>query len=305
MSGIAHFPIGHTPIVRVPLGPEAGDAEFYAKVEWYNPTGSLKDRIALHMIEAAEASGELTPDKVLLEATSGNTGIALSAVAAAKGYQVQIVMSEAMSQERRRTLQALGAHLILTPAELGCDEAVRRATEMAEDPQYHLLGQFERPTNAEAHYLTTAVEVIEQCPDLDCFVCGIGTGGTIMGVGRRLREERPDVTVAGIAAQMQSAIQGFMSLDQYVAPILDVDVMHERVAVTDEEAFEGARALACDHGLFVGLSSGANYVAAQKLAQQGYKCIVGVFGDSGAKYLSTAAFANVPCRCCRREAVPT
>ncbi len=295
MPRISHFAIGNTPMVRVLLGPEGGAAEFYAKLEWYNPTGSLKDRIALHMIEAAEASGELRPGKVLLEATSGNTGIALTAVGVAKGYRVQIVMCEAMSEERKRTLRALGAELIQTPAEEGCDGAVLRAQAMAEDPKYHLLGQFTRATNAEAHYLTTGAEVVRQRPDLDCFVCGIGTGGTIMGVGRRLREALPQVKVAGIAAQLQSGIQGLMSLEQYVAPILDVNVIDERVEVTDEEAFAAARRLAREQGLFVGLSSGAVYAAAHKLAARGYRRIVGLFGDSGAKYLSTAAFAECEC----------
>jgi cysteine synthase len=292
MPPITRFSIGNTPLVPVPLGPEAGEAEFYAKLEWYNPTGSLKDRIALHMIEAAEASGELTPGKILLEATSGNTGIALAAVAAAKGYSAQIVMSAAMSEERKRTLKALGAELVLTPAEAGCDGAVIRAQEMAEDPRYHLLGQFTRPANAEAHYLTTGAEIMRQCPDLDCFVVGIGTGGTIMGVGRRLREKLPHVRIAGIAVQQQSIIQGLMSLEQYVAPILDVSIMDERVPMADEEAFAAARELAREHGLFVGLSSGATYAAARKLAAKGYRRIVGLFGDSGAKYLSTEAFAG-------------
>jgi len=292
MRGIPHFSIGNTPLVRIPLGPEFDSAEFHAKLEWHNPTGSLKDRIALHMMEAAEASGELTPEKVLLEATSGNTGIALAAVAAAKGYRAEIVMCEAMSEERKRTLRALGANLVLTPAEEGCDGAVLRAQEMAEDPRYHLLGQFIRPTNAEAHYLTTGAEIVRQMPDLDCFVVGIGTGGTIMGVGRRLREELPHAKVAGIATQYQSMIQGLMCLEQYVAPILDLSIMDERVPVADGEAFAAARELAREHGLFVGLSSGATYAAARKLAAQGYRRIVGVFGDSGAKYLSTDAFAS-------------
>jgi len=276
----------------VPLGPDAGGAQFFAKLEWYNPTGSLKDRIALHMIEAAEASGELTPDKILLEATSGNTGIALAAVAAAKGYGAQIVMSAAMSEERKLTLRSLGAELVLTPAEEGCDGAVIRAQDLAEGPRYHLLGQFVRPTNAEAHYLTTGAEVVRQCPELDCFVAGIGTGGTIMGVGRRLREALPHVKIAGIAAQYQSMIQGLMSLEQYVAPILDLSILDERVEVSDAEAFAAARELAREQGLFVGLSSGATYVAARKLAARGYRRIIGLFGDSGAKYLSTEAFAG-------------
>jgi len=292
MSSIRHFATGNTPLVRVPLGPEAGDAELHAKLEWYNPTGSLKDRIALHMIESAEASGDLQPGEVLLEATSGNTGIALAAVAAAKGYRAQIVMSEAMSEERKRTLRALGAELVLTPAEEGCDGAVVRAAEMAQDPKYYLLGQFTRPTNAEAHYLTTGAEVVQQCPDLDCFVAGIGTGGTIMGVGRRLRETLPHVKIAGIAAELQSGIQGLMSLEQYMAPILDVSIMDERVPVSDEEAFAATRHLAREYGLFVGLSSGAVYAAARKLAAKGYRRIVGVFGDSGARYLTTAPFAG-------------
>jgi len=233
------------------------------------------------------------PSKVLLEATSGNTGIALSAVAAAKGYRVKIVMSAAMSQERRRTLRALGAELELTPAEWGCDAAVERAEEMAGDPQYYLLGQFTRPTNVEAHYLTTGAEVVEQQPDLDCFVTGIGTGGTIMGVGQRLRETLPDVKVAGVMVQEQSTIQGLMALEQYVPPILDPSIMDERVEVSDDEALAGTQRLAQEHGLFAGLSSGATYAAAHKLAAKGYHRIVGIFGDSGAKYLSTAAFAGV------------
>jgi len=207
-----------------------------------------------------------------------------------------------MSEERRRTLHALGAELELTPAEWGCDAAVTRAEEMAEDPQYYLLGQFMRPTNVEAHYLTTGAEVVEQRPDLDCFVTGIGTGGTIMGVGQRLREALPEVKVAGIIVQPQSAIQGLMSLEQYVPPILDPDIMHERVEVSDEEAVAAAQRLAGEHGLFAGLSSGASYAAAHKLAAKGYRRIVSVFGDSGAKYLSTAAFAGIACRCCEREA---
>ena len=301
MPGIGHFAIGNTPLVRIPLGPEAGPAEFHAKLEWYNPTGSLKDRIALHMLEAAEASGELQPGKVLLEATSGNTGIALAAAARAKGYRVQIVMSAAMSQERRRTLHALGAELILTPGELGCDAAVVKAQEMAEDQRYYLLGQFQRPTNPDAHYRTTGAEVVRQKPDLDVFLAGIGTGGTIMGVGRMLRETLPHVKVAAIHCQMQSMIQGLMSLDQFVPPILDLDMLDVKVPVSDEEAFAAARELAADHGLFVGLSSGAVYAAARKLAAQGFRRIVGVFGDSGAKYLSTAAFAGIQCTCCRRQ----
>ena len=294
MAGISNFAIGNTPLAPVPLGPEAGDARFFAKLEWYNPTGSLKDRIALHMIEAAEASGELTSDKILLEATSGNTGIALAAVAAAKGYRAQIVMCEAMSEERKLTLRSLGAELVLTTAEEGCDGAVIRAQELAQDPRYHLLGQFVRPTNAEAHYLTTGAEIVRQCRDLDCFVAGIGTGGTVMGVGRRLREELPPVRIAGVAAQHQSMVQGLMSLEQFVAPILDLSILDERVEVSDSEAFAAARELARDQGLFVGLSSGATYAAARKLATRGYRRIVGLFGDSGAKYLSTEAFASLP-----------
>ena len=283
--------IGDTPLVKVPLGPDAGDAEFFAKLEWYNPTGSLKDRIALHMIEECERSGELTPDKILLEATSGNTGIALAAVAKAKGYRAEIVMCEAMSDERKRTLRALGAKLILTPADEGCDRAVELAAEMAEDPKYHALGQFDRDTNPGAHYLTTGPEVLRQRPDLDCFVAGIGTGGTITGIGCRLKEDAPHVTVAGIATQMQSMIQGLMALEQYQAPILDLSVVDEQVRIMDQEAFQATRHLAQEHGLFVGISSGAVYAAARKLAAMGFRRIVGVFGDSGSKYLTTEAFA--------------
>ena len=282
--------IGNTPLVEVPLIEAPPGARFFAKLEFFNPTGSLKDRIAHFMVEKAESEGRLKAGQVLVEATSGNTGIALAAVGRMKGYSVTIAMPETMSMERRKTMAALGAELVLTPGEAGCDGAMERARELAQQPGYYLVGQFENRDNATAHYETTAVEILAQMPELDTFVAGIGTGGTVTGVAKRLREQRPGVKVVGIEPFPGSRIQGMRCLDVWVPPILDLSLLDERPRIRDEDAFQAARDLARRHGLFVGMSSGAVMWEAQRQAQEGRTCIVGIFGDNGSKYLSTDLF---------------
>jgi cysteine synthase B len=280
--------IGNTPITEIPLG--ASGACLLAKLEFSNPTGSLKDRIARYMVEKAEAAGRLKPGHTLLEATSGNTGIALAAVGAVKGYRVKIIMAENMSVERRKMISAFGAQVILTPAAAGSDGAIALAAEMARQAEHFLVGQFHNPDNVLAHYETTAVEILRQTPDLDTFVAGMGTGGTIMGVAKRLREEKPDVRIVGIEMKRGSRIQGLKDFEDFVPPILDFSVLDERVVADDEEAIQATRRLAREHGIFAGISSGAVFAEALRQAQKGRRRIVGIFGDSGSRYLSTSLF---------------
>jgi len=280
--------IGNTPVAEIPLG--ASGACLLAKLEFSNPTGSLKDRIALYMVEKAEAAGRLKPGQTLLEATSGNTGISLAAVGAVKGYRVKILMAENMSLERRQMISAFGAQVILTPAPAGSDGAIALAAEMAREPEHFLVGQFHNPDNVLAHYETTAVEILRQAPDLDTFVAGMGTGGTIMGVAKRLREEKPDVKIVGIEMKRGSQIQGLKDFEDFVPPILDFSLLHERVLADDEEAIQATRRLAREHGIFAGISSGAVFAEAIRQAEKGRRRIVGIFGDSGSRYLSTSLF---------------
>lgn len=280
--------IGNTPLVEVPWEGGPNGARFFAKLEFYNPTGSLKDRIARYMIERAEADGRLQPGQILVEATSGNTGIALAAIARIKGYRIKIFMPERMSVERRKIMAALGAELILVPGEP--DDAIEKSRELAQSPGHYLVGQFDNPDNVLAHYETTAVEILRQLPDLDTFIAGIGTGGTIMGVAQRLREEKPEVKVVGIQTYPDSQIQGLKNLDKLVPPILDLSLIDELVKVKDEDAFQTTRDLARKYGFFVGVSSGATMFVARKQAEEGRRCLVGIFGDDGSKYLSTDLF---------------
>jgi len=284
--------IGNTPLVEVPLAGAPEGSHFFAKLEFFNLTGSLKDRMVRYMIEKAEASGRLKPGQILVEATSGNTGIALAAIGRLKGYSVKIAMPENMSIERRRIMAALGAELVLTPAQDGADGAIERAHELARESGHYLLGQFENPDNVLAHYHTTAAEILQQMPDIDTFITGIGTGGTITGVAKRLREQKPQVKVVGIEPYPGSLIQGLRCLDSSVPPILDLSLLDERPRVKDEDAFQTTRRLASDHGLFVGISSGAVMFEAHRQAQKGRRCIVGIFADDGSKYLSTGVFGD-------------
>ena len=285
--------IGQTPIVKInKINPNPA-AEIYAKIEWFNPTGSLKDRIALTMIEEAEQKKRLTKDKIILEATSGNTGIGIAWVAALKGYKCAIVMAKDVSEERKKILDLLGADLIFVNTE---SEAIAKAREMAEDPQYVMTDQFANDINWKTHYQTTAQEVWEQTSGkITHFVAGIGTSGTIMGVGRRLKELNPRIQIIGVQpSRIQSKQQGLLNLKEFCPEICKVhEVVDEMMMVDDKDAFSTARDLIVKEGLFAGISSGsAMYGAIQKAREISGGLIVAILGDHAFKYLSTELFAR-------------
>ncbi len=284
--------IGNTPVVKIQKLNPNPNVSIYAKLEWYNPSGSLKDRIAKYIVENAEVEGELTKDKTIVEATSGNTGIALSMVSAFKGYQIQVVMPENMSVERRNIMSALGAELILTPASGGSDAAIEKVMELAEDDGNFLSGQFVNEDNVLAHYETTGKEILLQVPEVDVFIAGMGTGGTVIGVSKRLKEHNPNIKVVGVEPAPESNIQGLKNFDMgYVPPIVDFTLIDERAVVKEEDAVQTARKLAGQEGLFAGMSSGATmYEAIRQAKMMDEGNIVIIFGDNGSKYLSTGMF---------------
>ena len=287
--------IGNTPIVKIRNIKPKKDVEIWAKLEFFNPGGSIKDRPALYMIETAEKKGELTKDKIILEATSGNTGIGLALVAAVKGYRVLLVMSEGVSEERKKILKALGAEIKLTPAHLGTDGAIEYAYSLArEEPdKYWLVDQFNNEANWMAHYYGTAQEIWQQTDGkLDAVVITMGTTGTLMGVSRRLKELKPEIRIIGVEPYMGHKIQGLKNMKESYAPgIFDKRFVDKIINIEDEEAFEMARLLAKKEGLFVGMSSGAAMVAALKIAEEMEKGnIVVIFPDGGDRYLSTPLF---------------
>jgi len=284
--------IGNTPLVRL------GGERVFCKAEFLNPGGSIKDRVALAMIEGAERDGRLKPGSILVEPTSGNTGIGVALVGRLKGYQVRIVMPEGMSEERKKLVKALGADLVLTPADESLDGAVRRAREIAEaDPRVFVPQQFENPDNPRAHYEETARELWHQMTGrIACFVAGVGSGGTLQGIGKFLREHRPDVHIAAVEPKNVSALLGHEPGlhqiqgigDGFVPAILDVSLVDEVIEVTDEDAIETTRELGRDFGLLVGISSGANVWAARQLAGHVEGSIATVLPDRAERYFSTA-----------------
>jgi len=302
--------VGHTPLVRInKLFASNDKISIYAKLERYNPAGSVKDRIAKYMIEEAERVGVLTKDKIVLEPTSGNTGIGLAMVCAAKGYRCVLVMPETMSIERRKILTAFGARLVLTPGELGMDGAQDKVNEMAKDPKYFVPGQFSNPANIRAHYETTGKEVWEATEGrVTHFVAGLGTTGTIMGVSQYLRERNPKVRIVAVSPYPNSKIQGLKNMEtQYVPEIYDPSAHDEKVYVTDEDAFETARKLTLLEGIFCGISSGAAMYAAVELAKGlSEGLIVVVLPDGGEKYISTPLYNPKKCfECIKNSAIPT
>ncbi|MCS7094170.1 MAG: cysteine synthase family protein [Candidatus Aenigmarchaeota archaeon] len=283
--------VGNTPLVEIKKIPEEGCATILAKLEMFNPSGSIKDRAVKYMLEKAMKEGKLSKTKTIIEPTSGNTGISLAMFGAALGYKVIIVMPESMSVERRKIIEAYGAELILVPDEEWRDGAISFAKRLAEKNGYVILNQYENEANVLAHYETTGEEIIRQTGGkIDAFVAGIGTGGTIMGVGKRLKEHNPKIRIVGVEVYPNSKIQGLrnFSNSDYKPPILDVSFLDEKVMIRDEDAFEMTKRLAREEGLFVGLSSGANmYVALQKAKELGEgKVVVTVFPDGGNRYLS-------------------
>lgn len=294
--------IGNTPLARLEnINPNPGVA-LYAKLEGNNPGGSVKDRIALYMIEAAERDGRLRHDKIILEATSGNTGIGLAMVASAKKYRVKLTMPACVSMERRRVLEAFGAELILSPSEEGTDGAIRLAHRiLAEDPdRYFMPNQFDNPTNILAHYETTGREIIEQTGSrITHFVAGMGTSGTLMGVGKRLKETNPEIKIIGVEPILGHRIQGLKNMSESIVPkIFDPAVLDERYIVNDDEAFDTTRMLALKEGVFAGMSSGAAMcIALRKSSELTDGLIVVVLPDRGDRYLSTSLFTSVCGKC--------
>ena len=281
--------VGDTPLVELHAGDGDG-ARIFAKLEAENPTGSIKDRVAKAMIEAAEASGELEPGRRLLEPTSGNTGISLALVAKLKGYSLTCVMPENATEERRRLLRLFGAEIVESPGDEGSNGAVRLALELAErDPSFYMPFQYANPANVRAHYEGTGAEIAEALDRIDALVAGLGTGGTLMGTGERLRESFPDVLVVAAEPLPGDPVMGLRSLDDgYVPPILDVSKLDRKLLVSNEEAVAGVRALLDRDGIFGGVSSGAVVHVARKVAAEldDDALVVCVLADGGWKYLS-------------------
>lgn len=294
--------IGNTPLVRIDGINPNPRVKVFAKLEGNNPGGSVKDRIALYMIEAAERDGKLTRDKIILEATSGNTGIGLAMVATAKKYRVKLTMPACVSIERRRILEAFGAELILSPSEEGTDGAIRSAQRILseETETYFMPNQFDNKANVLAHYETTGKEIIEQTGgSITHFVAGMGTTGTLMGTGKRLKEFNKDIRIIGVEPALNHRIQGLKNMSESIVPkIFNPQKLDERYTVNDEEAFDTTRMLAVKEGIFAGMSSGAAmYIAIRKSSELKEGVIVVIFPDRGDRYLSTSLFTSVCAKC--------
>ncbi len=284
--------IGNTPLIQL-----KGE-RIFAKAEFLNPGGSIKDRVALAMFEGAERDGRINPDSIIVEPTSGNTGIGVALVGRLKGYKVRIVMPENMSEERKKLILTLGADLILTPADEGINGAVERVSQIkAENPQVFVLQQFENPDNIRAHYEETAHELWRQMTgDIACFVAGVGSGGTLQGIGKFLKEHKPGVAIVAVEPKNASALLGHEPGlhqiqgigDGFIPAILDVSMIDDVIEVTDEDAIETTRQLGRDYGLLVGISSGANIWAARQLAAKIEGNIATVLPDRSERYFSTA-----------------
>ena len=294
--------IGNTPLaefINLNCDPKV---RIFGKLEGVNPSGSIKDRSAYYMIKKAEESGELIQDKIIIEATSGNTGIALAMIGAAKGYKVKLIMPDCVSIERRRILEAFGASVTLTPGCNGTDGAIRKAYELLkEEPKkYFMPNQFENENNVLAHYETTGPEIFTQTNrQLDFFVAGMGTTGTLMGVSKYLKEQKSGIKIVGVEPTKGHAIQGLKNMEESIVPrIYHPELLDEKITIKDDEAFEMTRLLAIKEGIFVGMSSGAAVAAALKIAKkipQGI--IVVILPDRGDRYLSTTLFTSICAKC--------
>ncbi len=284
--------IGNTPLLRM------NGERIFAKAEFLNPGGSIKDRVAVAMLEGAERDGHLNGQSIIVEPTSGNTGIGVALIGRMKGYSVRIVMPEGMSIERKKLIQATGAELILTPDKGGINGSVELVRKMAaEDPRIFVPQQFENPDNPRAHYENTGPELWHQIRgDIDCFVAGVGSGGTLQGVGKFLKEHKPDVKLVAVEPKNVSALLGHEPGlhqiqgigDGFIPAILDVSMVDDVIEVTDEDAIETTRQLGRDNGLLVGISSGANIWAARQLAKGNIGNIATVLPDRAERYFSTA-----------------
>lgn len=287
--------IGNTPLVKINRLNTKSGVDIYAKLEGMNPTGSIKDRIALKMIEQAEQNGELSPGKTIIEPTSGNTGIALAMIGVVKGYDVEIVMSEAVSIERQKMIRAFGGTVTLTEAEHGTDGAIRTARQLVADnpDKYFMPNQFTNKYNKIAHYSTTAEEMIRDTVGrITHFVSAVGTSGTLMGTAKRLKELNPDIKVVEAHPERGHYIQGLKNMSEAIVPeIYDPSKIDHSIMIDSEEAFAMVRRIVHEEGIFCGMSSGAAMLAALKVAERIDKgVIVCIFPDRGEKYLSTTLF---------------
>lgn len=291
--------IGNTPMVDVSVLSPNPRVRLVAKLENQNPFGSVKDRIAKSMIEAAEKDGSLKPGQRILEPSSGNTGIALAAIAQIKGYPITILMPTSVSIERRQMLQIFGADIILTPGEEGSNGAVRRAQEMAEaHPEWCFLYQYANDANPQAHYNSTGPEIWHDCPEITHFVAGLGTSGTLMGAGRFLKEKNPDIKLVAVEPPLGERVEGLRNLeDGYIPPVFEnwhgFELLDRKRVVRPRESIEWTRRLVAETGIFAGLSSGASLAGAVKVANEIEEgVIVFIVCDGGWKYLSTGAYTD-------------
>ncbi|MGD0779399.1 MAG: cysteine synthase family protein [Dehalococcoidales bacterium] len=294
--------IGNTPLVQLTNLNGNTDVKIFGKLEGNNPGGSVKDRPAFYMIKMAEESGELTKDKTIIEPTSGNTGIAIAMIGAAKDYKVKLFMPECVSVERQLILQAFGAEVVLTPAKEAVDGAIRRAHEAlkAEPGKYFMPNQFDNPNNVLSHYETTGPEIYNQTKGrVDVFVCAMGTTGTLIGTAKYLKEKIKGIKIVGVEPTVGHTIQGLKNMTESVVPgIYNPKVLDEKVTIEDGDAFETARLLAVREGLFTGMSSGAAVAGALQVAKKMKKgTIVVILPDRGDRYLSTTLFRSICAKC--------
>ena len=286
--------IGDTPLVGISrLSPRAG-VRLWAKLEGQNPTGSLKDRIAKRMVEDAEASGDLTPDRTILEPTSGNTGIALAMVSKRKGYRLTVVIPDNASEERIRLLELYGAEVVFSPGDKGTNGSIDVARRLAQDDRYFMPFQYGNPANPLAHEEGTGEEIVRDVPEVTHFVAGLGTGGTLTGVGRRLKRHREDIQVVAAEPELGDLVYGLRSLeDGFVPPILDESVLDRKFLVNSSDSLRATRELTEREGIFAGISSGAVIHVAQRIAADlDDGDVVCLLPDGGWKYLSTQAWAT-------------
>jgi len=294
--------IGSTPLVELNNLNRNSKVRIFGKLEGCNPGGSIKDRPAYYMIKKAEESGELTREKTILEPTSGNTGIALAMIGAAKGYKVKLCMPECVSEERQRVIEAFGAEAVLTPASEGTDGAIKKAHQLiAEEPdKYFMPNQFENENNVLAHYETTGPEIFSQTKgEIDVFVAGMGTGGTLMGVAKYLKERKPEIKIVGVEPIVGHKIQGLKNMQESIVPkIYHSEKLDEKIIAEDDPAYEMTRLLATEEGIFVGMSSGAALAGALCVAQKMHSgIIVVILPDRGDRYLSTTLFRSTCGKC--------
>jgi [CysO sulfur-carrier protein]-thiocarboxylate-dependent cysteine synthase len=291
--------IGNTPMIELPSFSPRPGVRVWAKLEGNNPTGSVKDRVALAMLDEAEARGDLTPGmrRIIVEPTSGNTGIALAMLARRRGYRFLAVLPENVSEERRQLLALYGAAMEFSPAEQGSNGAIRRAQEMlADEPErFYMPYQYGNPANPRAHYEGTGPEILRDLPSVTHFVAGLGTGGTLTGTGRRLKEARPSIQVIAAEPHPGEGVQGLRSLDEgFVPPVLDLDILDRKILVSSDDSLVLTRRLAEQEGLFVGISSGAALHAALRVARSvsAPADLVCLFADGGWKYLSLGVWSS-------------